>query len=277
MKDLRQSPNWAKYLQQIGWRVEKINNSYIYLKHLPIIGWYAKVQRPEKLDKVIINKIYGKYRSWQFLIEPKDGQQYKLVEELGFFATSSPSLPSKTAIIDLKKSYDYLLKSFNQKTRYNVKLAIRKKVKIVESEDIYYFAAFWRYFFEKKRFPFFSQQKNILAMYKTFGSDAKVLFAKKDNEVIAGLFLLFYDRICYYMYAASDNEGRKNFAPTLLTWEAIKLAKKMKCKVFDFDGIYDERFPLETWKGFTKFKEGFKGKEIEYPGALVKTRGIIKL
>ncbi len=51
--------------------------------------------------------------------------------------------------------------------------------------------------------------------------------------------------------------------------DAILLAKKSGCKVFDFDGIYDERFPIKTWLGFTKFKKGFGGKEIEYPGCYI--------
>ena len=68
------------------------------------------------------------------------------------------------------------------------------------------------------------------------------------------------------MYAASSDSGNKNFAPTLLVWEAILLAKKLKLKAFDFEGIYDERFPkaAESWKGFTKFKEGFGGEKVVF-------------
>jgi lipid II:glycine glycyltransferase (peptidoglycan interpeptide bridge formation enzyme) len=51
-----------------------------------------------------------------------------------------------------------------------------------------------------------------------------------------------------------------------LVWEALKLAKKRGCRIFDFEGIYDERFPkaAASWKGFTKFKEGFGGEKIVY-------------
>jgi len=57
------------------------------------------------------------------------------------------------------------------------------------------------------------------------------------------------------------------FAPTLLVWEALKLAKNRGAKQFDFVGVWDERIPnkFHEWKGFTKFKEGFGGAAQYYP------------
>jgi lipid II:glycine glycyltransferase (peptidoglycan interpeptide bridge formation enzyme) len=74
------------------------------------------------------------------------------------------------------------------------------------------------------------------------------------------------------MYAASSKKGKKLYAPTLNTWEAIRLSKKKGSSIYDFEGIYDSRFPLKTWRGFTRFKKSFGGKEIKYPGAFVKHR-----
>ncbi len=84
--------------------------------------------------------------------------------------------------------------------------------------------------------------------------------------------MLHADKIAYYWLAAATNLGKKLFAPTLLVWEVLKTAKKNGCEVFDFEGIYDERYPIKSWLGFTKFKEGFGGKEILYPPSLVKSR-----
>ena len=72
------------------------------------------------------------------------------------------------------------------------------------------------------------------------------------------------------MYAASTTNGKQLFVPTMLVWEAIKLGKKLGKKYFDFEGIYDERFPLKAWKGFTRFKQSFGGKEVVFPGTLRK-------
>jgi lipid II:glycine glycyltransferase (peptidoglycan interpeptide bridge formation enzyme) len=59
--------------------------------------------------------------------------------------------------------------------------------------------------------------------------------------------------------------------PTLLTWEAIKLAKKLGDRRFDFEGIADERFPVTNkWLGFSRFKKSFGGNKIEYIGSFSK-------
>jgi lipid II:glycine glycyltransferase (peptidoglycan interpeptide bridge formation enzyme) len=276
MSDLRQSNEYANYLRSIGWQVEthlpagRKYPLHIYLKHFPILGWFAKIQRPDYLNNKVIDFIESTYHPHQFSIEPLNNKQILFLRK--FKLSNSPSLPSKTLVIDLKKSEKELLNTFSQKTRYNINLANRKNIKIIEIDDILVFTNFWRNNFEKKRFPFFSQQKNIVALSKAFGKNSKVLLAKKDNKVIAVLFLLLHDKITYYMYAASNSEGRKNFAPTLLTWHAVLLSKKLGIKTFDFDGIYDERFPIKSWLGFTKFKKGFGGYEIGYPGMFVKKR-----
>ncbi len=277
MKDIRQSPAWTHYLSSVGWKTEEIDNTFVYLKKIPILGWFAKIQRPVILNSKIINFVESKYHPFQFSIEPSNKLQSDLINKLNFKLSDSPSLPTKSLIIDLTKPEQYLLKSFSQKTRYNIKLSKTKNIKVVKSNDIHMFTKFWRENFEKKRFPFFSQQKNIIALHIAFGKSSNILVAKKGGKPIAALFILISDKVAYYMYAASNNEGRKIFAPTLLTWETILSAKKSGCKIFDFDGIYDDRFPIKSWLGFTKFKKGFGGKEIEYPGCFTRTRGIIKL
>jgi len=277
MKDIRQADEWAKYLSSIGWKAEKVGSTLIYLKRISLLGWFVKIQRPTNLSEKVINFIELKYHPFQFSIEPSNKSQVELIKKLNFKLSNSPSLPTKSLIIDLTKSEKRLLESFSQKTRYNIKLSKNKDLKIVKSNNISIFTKFWRENFEKKRFPFFSQQKNIVALSKAFNKNSHILLAQKGNETVAALFILTFDKVAYYMYAASNNTGRKLFTPTLLTWEAVLLAKKSRCKVFDFDGIYDERFPIKSWLGFTKFKKGFGGKETEYPGNFTRTRSIIKI
>jgi len=274
MPDFRQSREYANYLKSIGWRIEKVRGVYVYLKKIPIMGWYAKIQRPTKkfLDRDIW-ELENKYKPFQIVIEPIDAVFLK-----GFNLSKNPNLPTKTLQIDLTQSKSKLLRSFSQKTRYNVKIAQKKGV-IVERASARDFAKFWRDNFEKSRFPlpFFSQVKNIISLYRAFGSKSLILLAKKDGKIISGLFVIIYPPLAYYLFAASNDAGRKNFAPTFLIWRAMQEAKKRGCTIFDFDGIYDERFPIETWKGFTKFKKGFGGKEKEYPDAFEKTNSWFRI
>jgi len=129
--------------------------------------------------------------------------------------------------------------------------------------------------------------KNIRALKKSFGRDALFLAStvsdlpanrkQKKREVVAGTIILIADspdkkadKTAYYYYAFTSKKGRKLLAQYELVWEAIKLAKKRGCKTFDLEGIYDPRFPVKSWCGFSHFKKSFGGKEINYPGCFRK-------
>jgi lipid II:glycine glycyltransferase (peptidoglycan interpeptide bridge formation enzyme) len=50
-------------------------------------------------------------------------------------------------------------------------------------------------------------------------------------------------------------------APYLLQWESIRIAKEAGMKYYDFHGVDEEK-----WAGVTRFKMGFGGERVEYPG-----------
>jgi lipid II:glycine glycyltransferase (peptidoglycan interpeptide bridge formation enzyme) len=58
-------------------------------------------------------------------------------------------------------------------------------------------------------------------------------------------------------------------APHLLQWEQIKYAKAQGCQNYDFWGIVNEHTKDKrgsSWEGFTRFKRGFGGQEVNYVG-----------
>jgi len=94
-----------------------------------------------------------------------------------------------------------------------------------------------------------------------------IVLAYHENKVVGGILVMYWNTIAYYWIAGATHEGKKLFAPTLLVWEALKLAKKHGSMQFDFLGVWDERMPTEhhDWQGFTRFKEGFGGTTLYYP------------
>lgn len=140
-------------------------------------------------------------------------------------------------------------------------------------------------------------KNQIKALYETFGKDAYLILAypkvilreseanrevhesrsrlRSNNNLLAGILLIIEEKTAHYFYAASSPLGRNLCAPSLLTWEAMKLAKKKGCTIFDFEGIYDERFPQKSWQGFSYFKESFGGEILSYPGRFIKTQGLL--
>lgn len=273
MIDLKQSAEYVKYMESIGWTVERVNGTFAYIKKFPIIGNFIKLQHPEQLSNKTIKHLVNKYEPFQFVIEPRYSSHIIHLTTHNFRQNRNYFVPSKTIQIDLTKSKNQLLQEMHYKTRYNIKKeANLPHLTFHISKDIFSFADFWQECAIKQRGMFLSQKTEIIGIYKAFGKKAQIILVQNKKEILSGVLLICTKDTAYYMYAASTIDGKKLFAPTINVWEAIKLAKKLGYKIFDFEGIYDERFPIKTWQGFTRFKKSFGGSEIEYPGAFVKFR-----
>ena len=168
--------------------------------------------------------------------------------------------PSKTIILDLEKSEEELLASMHQKTRYNIRLAEKKGVKIIAA-GVERFEDFWKLMeqtVDRDGFRLHGKEyyKKMLA-----GNFVKLYLAEYQDRIIAGNIIAFFGDTATYVHGASSNEDRNVMAPYLLQWEVIKEAQRMGMKYYDFYGIDEKK-----WPGVTRFKTGFGGREITYPG-----------
>lgn len=170
--------------------------------------------------------------------------------------------PRKTLVLDLDKSEDDLLKEMHQKTRYNIKLAEKKSVKVVEY-DQNCFENFWKLLDQTSDRDKFrphgrSYYETMLQLDPAF---LKLHFAEYDGRQIATGIFSFFGDTATYLHGGSSNEDREIMAPYALQWETIRIAKSLGFKYYDFHGIDEEK-----WPGVTRFKKGFGGEEINYPG-----------
>ncbi|MEA2097672.1 MAG: peptidoglycan bridge formation glycyltransferase FemA/FemB family protein [Patescibacteria group bacterium] len=212
--------------------------------------------------------------------------------------------PRDTLFLDLTKSEEELLKEMKQKTRYNIRLAKRKELRIrnyesgITNQECFKekFEEFWKLVEETSaRDKFKSHNKNYYwKMLKNLGKmqkapqpvrcggameptklQAKLYFAEYGNKIIATNIVLFFGEIAVYLHGASSNEYRNVMAPYLLQWQQILDAKKAGCKKYDFWGISSKsqiqsanwRTKFNNWSGITRFKKGFSGYEKNYIGA----------
>jgi lipid II:glycine glycyltransferase (peptidoglycan interpeptide bridge formation enzyme) len=266
MKDIRQAPAYAKYLRNIGWTTRNINHTYYFIKKIPLLGSVVKLQRPEEIKIKDVLRLAEKHKAFSVIIEPKTELTAKYLVEVGFRPSKSPYLPTKTLQLDLTKTKKDLSNQLKKDARYSIRKAKELRARNCELGDIKKFRNAWKKAVSFKRYvPPVSQLK---ALKKSFGNNA--LFLKTETDSAGAIFLLA-DKIGYYWQAFSGQEGRRQLAQYELVWEGILWAKKQGAKVFDFEGIYDERFPNKRWKGFTHFKKSFGGHEVEYPGAFVKS------
>ena len=143
-----------------------------------------------------------------------------------------------TAVINLEKTEDEILSLMKPKGRYNIKVAQKKgiEVKVVEKSEKN-IQKYYDLMLETTSRDNFSWHS--LNYYKNFLEkieNSKLLLAYKDEEVIAGWVFVFDKEISIYYYWASTSkkEYRNMMAPYLLQWEAIKIAKNQKSKIYDF-------------------------------------------
>lgn len=243
-----------------------MGKSYFYCPRGPIVD-KSQIPNSKKILELLFNKIrdLAKNERAMFLrFEPLSKIDLSnLAENLGLKIEKTIDVqPSKTLILDITKPKEELLANMHQKTRYNIKLAKKKGVKIIEA-DVGHFEELWQLIAETSERDAFrphgrSYYREMLKSGKSF---IKLLLSEFRNKVIsAGIFSFFADAATY-MHGASSNKHRNVMAPHFLQWHSIKLAKSLGYKYYDFYGINEKE-----WPGITRFKKGFGGSEIEYPG-----------
>jgi len=271
MTDIRQSENYAEYLRTQGWIVEKINNINYFIRKLPILGSVLKIQRPKKVDFGTIQKLEKKYKVFQTIIEPNSMANIKkyhaLILSHGFKLSRNPYLPSKTLHLDLTKPL-----KFNKETRRCIKIGEKQKIRECNSPDeIKDFHKAWRKSVNFNRYV--PSLQSLLSLKKSFPNNNSIFLTshnKLGNIIGGALFTRSLHDFGYYWYGFTNSDGRTSLSQYSLLHHGILWAKKMGCKVFDFEGIYDERFPNKSWLGFTHFKKSFGGTEALYPGCYTK-------
>ncbi len=171
--------------------------------------------------------------------------------------------PSRTILLNLTKSEEEILKEMHPKTRYNIRLAEKKGVRIKIGQtlkEIEIFLNLLKKTAHRNKFkthPLEYYQK-LIQLDKNF---VKLYLADYQNKIIAGNLMIFFADTVTYLYGASDDEYKNLMAPYLLHWTVIKEGKRMCLKYYDFWGIDEKK-----WPGVTRFKKSFGGKIIEYPG-----------
>jgi lipid II:glycine glycyltransferase (peptidoglycan interpeptide bridge formation enzyme) len=266
MGDLRQSENFAQYLSKIGWGIESLENFQVFVKKFPLLGSVIKIQRPYILDNQNIEKLRDlrkKYRTFQIIIEPGNRSQELAIKNYGFKPSKSPYLPSKTLHLDLTKSKKQLFNQLKKDTKYSLRKSTDLRIYSVNKTKA--FRDSWKKSVGSKRWV--PPKKYLDALMTSFKNNYLFLVTPNGN---AGAIFLHAKNTAYYWQAFSSKKGRELHAQHKIVWAGILWAKDREAKAFDFEGIYDPRFPNKAWLGFTHFKKSFGGHEIEYPGAFTK-------
>ncbi len=183
--------------------------------------------------------------------------------------------PADTLCVDLSKSEEELFYSLHQKTRYNIRLAQKKGVRVSDELSEGRIEDFLRLLRKtSERQPFSTHPAEYYrALIRFFSTPApqrpigiRLYSAIHHDICIANICVLEFGPIAVYLHGASDYAARDLMAPALLQWEAMLSAKRRGCQTYDFWGITPSADPHHPWAGITRFKKGFGGTVVSYPG-----------
>ena len=267
--------------------------SVLYIPYGPVFHSVSDLETGIHELKHLLLNIAKEHNCFAIELEPKLGtaiddlSPYKnlqhftdhkilhIFEKEGFNLSGRNMQPKFKLFYDLEQSEDELLALMKKNTRYNVRLAAKKGVKINSYlPDDPQTGAKVNEFYEllkqtqerAKGYPIrpFSTFRNLFAEFK--GTQNLVLYeAVYEGKVIA---MNITERTGFWsssFYAASNRLYPEVKAPYLLRWESVKDAKAFGSKIYDFWGIIPGS---EQHHGYSDTKISFGGARIDYYGIL---------
>jgi len=171
-------------------------------------------------------------------------------------------------LLDLSLSEEDLLAQMRKTTRYLVRSAEGLGMEIHRSADPRKMEEFHRLMgVAKRRQNFVPQARRYLqAQFETLAPRgiAELVWANYQGDVLSAAITFSYGDTVTYVHDASV---RSNVPISyFLLWEIIKEAKKDGYRYFDFWGIAPNDDPRHPWYGYSLFKKGFGGYQVDYTG-----------
>ncbi len=265
---LLQSSKWLKFQEAVGhtphlFYIEDTNIYFSAFEYtLPFGKKYYYIPRGPFLADTNVWKEFLKEfkktligKNIMFVrFEPDASYQEKITKHIADLQ------PSRTFYTDLEQEEKDLLSNMHPKTRYNIRLSLKKGLGFLyKDSDVDGFIRLMKETSARDNFTSHSSEY----YRKMIESGAAQLATIKDNKQIlaAGIFATFGNTMTY-LHGASSSNKREVMAPFALHWEMMMYAKSEGLKHYDWHGVDSLK-----WPGFTRFKRGFGGYDVVYPGA----------
>ncbi len=290
-----QSFQWGEFREKTGIRVirkgsfenEKLIDAFQLTIHkIPktpwTIGYLPKGTLPTQILEEELLQVGKQERSLFMQLEPNivKGQAENIENNSFLRRAIRPLFTKYTFLLSLTKSEDELLAKMHPKTRYNIRVAQKHGVEIVEDNSDKAFAEYLRLTEETtKRQGFYAHTKKYhTLMWETLAKKNGTLIKKdltahlflakyKGETLTAWIVFVFHDTL-YYPYGASSSSHRDAMASNLMMWEVIRFGKNLGLTNFDMWGALgpnpDKNDP---WYGFHRFKEGYGPTLTEFMGS----------
>lgn len=104
-------------------------------------------------------------------------------------------------------------------------------------------------------------KKDIYRLKDTMGENLQIIIGSLEKEDVTGCMILLFNKKAYYVYAASNNKGRKYYSSNSMIWYLIKYLINIGIDELDTLGVD----PLKNWGGYN-FKRRIGSHPFEYMG-----------
>jgi peptidoglycan pentaglycine glycine transferase (the first glycine) len=268
---LLQSWSWGEVQSQAGWRVERLELPGDGIASVQLRGrapfergYVPRGPVPAERESLAGLVDWARTRGLARLrVEPEAGADLApLLRELGF--RPAPQVqPQYTMIIKLGGEEETLA-SISRGTRYNIRLAEKRGVTVVEGTDAAELARQSGASAARQgiRLPPASYYQVLLDLLPW----ARTYVAWVEDEPVAAMLVVHFAGRGYYMFSGSNGKRRDRKPVYAAKWAAIQGAIRAGCRDYDLWGVPPGPDKTHPWYGLWEFKAGFNGELIEYVG-----------
>ncbi|MFQ5610515.1 MAG: lipid II:glycine glycyltransferase FemX [Anaerolineae bacterium] len=261
---------------QVLFRKLPLGLSVAYIPKGPLLDW----EKPAAVEAFLqaAHSIARRRRAIFLKIEPDVSDDRAPDLTRYGFRHAPPVQPRRTSVISISGSEAEILAGMKQKTRYNIRLAGRKRVTIRPGTvaDLPVFYELSQITARRNGFGI-HRPAYYRTAFEVFPPERRaLLLAEFEGQPLAALMVFAQGKRAYYLYGASNNLERQRMPAYLLQWEAIRWARRAGCTTYDLWGVPDaDEATLEAnfrgrqdglW-GVYRFKRGFGGQLVRSAGA----------
>lgn len=264
-----QSPYWGELKTDATWEAVRVikegNGAQMLFRKLPMGYTLAFIPKGPLGDdwrklRHDIDQACKARNAFVLRIEPNLWEDENIdLRDQGFIETPLNLHAPRTILIDISKDEEEIMAAMKQKTRYYIRLAMRRGVTVSISSDLETFHKLMVEMGERNNIGVQSLDyfHNAYQMFHDAGQ-GELLIAEYGGIPLSTVFLSIHGKRAWPIYGASSNQHRNLGATHLLEWESIRWAKQQGCSEYDMWGVpdHDEDF-LEAH--FTERRDGLWG------------------
>lgn len=232
-------------------------------------------------DKKLVSKVFsdireqGKAHSCVFVrVRPQEVMSNNILKVLsnqGLRRAPMYLSVEYAGVLDLKKSEEEILVGASQGFRRKLRKAAKLNIEVMagtSDEAIDEFCRLEKLHAKRQKYVAFSSEF-LRKQFEAFREGGEVLIytARKDGEVLAQNFMIFYGPEASYHYGVSSTLGTKYSAAPLLHLKAMEEARKRGCIRYNLWGIVEPDEIKHRFYGVSEFKRSFGCEELRYTPA----------